>query len=138
METKANREERVSQALKQIGIGAHINGYHFIRYAVLSTMEAMSQNEVGFAMRVCKELYPNIAKHFGKSAVSVARAIRHAIESAMLYGDIDFIHKVFGNVISDKTGKVVNSAFIATLADYLLLIEKRIAENRQEEAQCAK
>lgn len=67
-------------------------------------------------------LYPEVADHVGFTTASrVERAIRYAIEVVWSLGDLEILQKYFGYVVSSRTGKPTNSAFISTLAEWLEL-----------------
>lgn len=58
-----------------IGVPAHLRGYHYIRDAIL-----LSGRDVEMVSSVTKLLYPVIAKRFKTTDQKVERAIRNAIE----------------------------------------------------------
>ncbi|NMB16277.1 MAG: sporulation transcription factor Spo0A, partial [Firmicutes bacterium] len=47
--------------------------------------------------------------------------IRHAIETAYIRGNIEFLNEVFAYTVDSQKGKPTNSSFIATLADRIRL-----------------
>ncbi|MCL2566049.1 MAG: sporulation transcription factor Spo0A [Defluviitaleaceae bacterium] len=109
-------EARVTNMLHEIGVPAHIRGYHFIREAII-----MSVNDIEVLNYITKELYPSIAKKCNTTPSRVERAIRHAIEVAWNRGKVDAIDSLFGYTISTHKGKPTNSEFIALIADKLRL-----------------
>ena len=58
---------------------------------------------------------------FKTSASRAERAIRHAIERAVLNAPLEEWSKVFVNAVSAEKGKLTNSEFIAGVADYIIL-----------------
>lgn len=109
-------ELMVTEIIHQIGVPAHIKGYHYLREGIVmsvSNSEAMSS--------VTKILYPTIAKKYGTTSSRVERAIRHAIEVAWDRGNIDVLNSYFGYTIQNDRGKPTNSEFIAMIADKLRL-----------------
>ena len=114
-------ETRVTAILHDIGIPAHIRGYHYMREAI---MLAVKDAEV--LNYITKELYPAIAKKCNTTPSRVERAIRHAIEVAWSRGKIDAIDSLFGYTVSNNKGKPTNSEFIALIADNLRLELKAI------------
>jgi two-component system response regulator (stage 0 sporulation protein A) len=99
-----------------LGMPAHINGYEYLRFALLRILENRK-----LLHSVTKELYPMIAKEFGSSPSRVERAIRHAIEVAWTRGDPDNIAGIFGCTVLDSRGKPTNSEFLAMIADRILV-----------------
>lgn len=111
-----NVEMRISEFLRQLGIPAHMKGYKYLRRAIKMIME-----DPEMMRAVTKTIYPDVAKYFGTSASCVERAIRSAIETAWVRGNMEYLQKSFGNTIKPDTGRPTNSEFIATVADTLLL-----------------
>ena len=112
-------ETKVTNILHEIGVPAHIRGYHYMREAII-----MSVNDMDVLNYITKELYPSIAKKCGTTPSRVERAIRHAIEVAWNRGKIDAIDELFGYTINNHKGKPTNSEFIALIADRLRLEQK--------------
>lgn len=109
-------ETIVTNVILHIGIPAHIKGYHYIREAIM-----LSVNDTNMINAVTKLLYPTIAKKFSTTSSRVERAIRHAIEIAWDRGDVDTLDSYFGYTINNGRGKPTNSEFIAMIADKLRL-----------------
>ncbi len=109
-------EMRVTEILHEIGVPAHIKGYHYLRDSIIMSVE---RPEVINA--VTKQLYPAVAKKYDTTSSRVERAIRHAIEVAWDRGDIDVLNSYFGYTIHNDRGKPTNSEFIAMIADRLRL-----------------
>lgn len=112
-------EERVTEVLHEIGVPAHIRGYHYSRRAIVI---AVDKPEI--INYVTKELYPTISRDFETTASRVERAIRHAIEVAWTRGKVDVLERIFGYTINTQKGKPTNSEFIALIAD-MIRIEMR-------------
>ena len=112
-------ETKVTSILHEIGVPAHIRGYHYIREAII-----MSVNDMDVLNYITKELYPSIAKKCNTTPSRVERAIRHAIEVAWNRGKIDAIDSLFGYTVNNHKGKPTNSEFIALIADRLRLEQK--------------
>lgn len=115
-------EITVTNILHQIGVPAHIKGYHYLRDSI---MMCVTQPEIINA--VTKELYPTVAKRYSTTPSRVERAIRHAIEVAWDRGDVDILNGYFGYTIQGSRGKPTNSEFIAMISDRLRLRGKRSA-----------
>ena len=106
----------VTNMLHEIGIPAHIKGYHYLRDAIMMAVEDM---EVLNA--ITKILYPTVAKKYQTTSSRVERAIRHAIEVAWSRGKLDTLDRLFGYTVSNGKGKPTNSEFIALIADTIQL-----------------
>lgn len=113
---KDNLEMVVTDVIHQIGIPAHIKGYHYLREAILISLDNPEMLE-----SITKLLYPTVAKSFSTTPSRVERAIRHAIETAWDRGDMDTIQNMFGYTVSVGKGKPTNSEFIALITDNLRL-----------------
>lgn len=106
----------VTDILHQIGVPAHIKGYHYLRDAIL-----LSLHDRKMMGSVTKQLYPSVAEHFDTTPSRVERAIRHAIEVAWDRGDVEVLNAYFGYTIQNSRGKPTNSEFIAMIADRIRL-----------------
>lgn len=109
-------ELKVTDILHEIGVPAHIKGYHYLRDSIIMAVE---RPEIINA--VTKQLYPSVAKKYETTSSRVERAIRHAIEVAWDRGDIDVLNSYFGYTIHNDRGKPTNSEFIAMISDKLRL-----------------
>lgn len=109
-------EIMITDIIHQIGVPAHIKGYHYLREAII-----LSIKNSDIVNSVTKLLYPTVAKNHGTTASRVERAIRHAIEVAWDRGDIDVLNSYFGYTIQNDRGKPTNSEFIAMISDKLRL-----------------
>lgn len=109
-------ELMITEIIHQIGVPAHIKGYHYLREAI---MLSIKNEEV--INSITKLLYPTVAKKFLTTSSRVERAIRHAIEVAWDRGDIDVLNAYFGYTINNDRGKPTNSEFIAMIADKIRL-----------------
>ena len=119
---ECDMEVVVTDIIHQIGIPAHIKGYHYLREAIL-----LSLSDTDMLESVTKSLYPSVAKKFDTTPSRVERAIRHAIETAWDRGDLDTIQTMFGYTVSGGKGKPTNSEFIALITDNLRLKYKESA-----------
>ena len=109
-------ELKVTEILHEIGVPAHIKGYHYLRDSII-----MSVEKPEIINAVTKQLYPSVAKKYETTSSRVERAIRHAIEVAWDRGDIDVLNSYFGYTIHNDRGKPTNSEFIAMISDRLRL-----------------
>lgn len=106
----------VTEMIHQLGVPAHIKGYHYLRSAILHCIEDAEMLEC-----VTKLLYPTVAREFQTTPSRVERAIRHAIEIAWDRGDIETLNAYFGFTVNTGKGKPTNSEFIALIADRIKL-----------------
>lgn len=119
-EQEQTLEDRVTDLIHEIGIPAHIKGYHYLRDAILMAIE-----DLDVLNAITKILYPTIAKKHQTTSSRVERAIRHAIEVAWSRGKIDTLEELFGYTVSNGKGKPTNSEFIALVSDRIRLERKR-------------
>jgi two-component system response regulator (stage 0 sporulation protein A) len=115
-------DRQVTKIIHQIGVPAHIKGYHYLRDSII-----MAVNQPEIINSVTKQLYPMVAKRSNTTASRVERAIRHAIEVAWDRGDVDTLNFYFGYTIHNGRGKPTNSEFIAMISDNLRLERPRTA-----------
>lgn len=114
-----NMDVAVTNIIHEMGVPAHIKGYHYLRDAILMVID-----EISLLGAVTKELYPMIAQKYNTTASRVERAIRHAIELAWDRGNVEMMNKFFGYTINLERGKPTNSEFIAMIADKLRIESK--------------
>lgn len=114
--TDPQLEMMITEIIHQIGVPAHIKGYHYLRESII-----LSVKNSDIVNSVTKLLYPTVAKTYSTTASRVERAIRHAIEVAWDRGDIDVLNSYFGYTIQNDRGKPTNSEFIAMISDKLRL-----------------
>lgn len=109
----------VTNIMHNIGVPAHIKGYHFLRRAIVMAIE-----DISVVDSITKVLYPEVAKSFKTTPSRVERAMRHAIEVAWNRGDVEVLNTFFGYTISNLKGKPTNSEFISMIADRIILERK--------------
>ena len=109
-------ENGVTDVIHDVGIPAHIKGYHYLRDAIMMVIK-----EPDMLNSITKILYPTIAKSNRTTPSRVERAIRHAIEVAWSRGNMDYINSLFSYTVSTGKGKPTNSEFIALVADKIRL-----------------
>lgn len=115
-------ERYVTRIMLDLGVPAHLKGYHYMREAILLSVE-----DIEAVSSVTKLLYPEIARIYRTTAQKVERAIRNAIEVSWTRGNCTMIEDLFG--YSSKTGKgrPTNSEYIARIADKIRLDYKAIS-----------
>ena len=121
-ETSGSLEMKVTEILHQIGVPAHIKGYHYLRDSII-----MAVKTPDIINAVTKKLYPSVAQKYETTSSRVERAIRHAIEVAWDRGDVDVLNSYFGYTIHNGRGKPTNSEFIAMISDKLRLQLKNVS-----------
>ena len=94
---KENLEVVVTEIIHQLGVPAHIKGYHYLRAAILASIDNQELLE------------------------SVTKMLRHAIEIAWDRGNLDTLNSFFGYTVNTCKGKPTNSEFIALITDKLRL-----------------
>jgi len=109
-------ERQVTNIIRELGIPAHIKGYHYVRESII-----MAVRDVSILNYITKMLYPAIAKKYKTTSSSVERAIRHAIEVAFSRGQEEYLEEVFGYLSNNGKRKPTNSEFIALIADKMRL-----------------
>ncbi|GEO25770.1 stage 0 sporulation protein A [Alicyclobacillus acidoterrestris] len=114
-------DAQITQIIHEIGVPAHIKGYHYLREAI-----GIVYDDVEILGSITKILYPRIADRYKTTPSRVERAIRHSIEVAWGRGNMDAIRKVFGYTVSASKTKPTNSEFIAMIADKLRM-EHRVS-----------
>ncbi len=112
-------EVTVTDVIHQLGVPAHIKGYHYLRAAILASIDNPELLE-----SITKLLYPTVAQKFNTTSSRVERAIRHAIEIAWDRGDLDILNAFFGYTVNTCKGKPTNSEFIALVTDKLRLQQR--------------
>lgn len=114
--TGINLERKITEMILDVGVPAHIKGYHYLRTGI-----KMSVEDNAMLDGITKVLYPAIAKAYNTTPSRVERAIRHAIEVAWDRGNLETLHDMFGYSINTAKGKPTNSEFIAMISDKLRL-----------------
>lgn len=126
LEWKAVDEKQyVTRVMLELGMPAHLRGYHYLREAVCMTM-----NNMELVGSVTKLLYPEIAKKFHTNDQKVERAIRSVIEVGWKRGNEELLEEMFG--YSGKYGQTrpTNSEFIMAMADKIRMdCNYLVAEN---------
>ena len=110
-----SKDVQLSKLLKKLGIPVNLNGYNYIRYALLICCENPS-----IMVNITKTLYPAIAKKFNINYNQAERSIRYAIHYSWNNTSHDFIEKVFGFTIAHEKCPS-NSKYLSTILDYIKL-----------------
>lgn len=115
-------EQYITRIMLDIGVPAHLKGYHYLRDAIMLSgkdMEAVSS--------VTKLLYPAVAKRFKTTDQKVERAIRNAIEVSWERGNENTFEDLFGYSATTGKARPTNSEYIARIADKVRLDVKAMA-----------
>lgn len=116
---KGNVTEQTTSILLKLGCSTHLLGYDYVKTAIV-----MAYEDKRILKSITKKLYPEIAKKYNTEASRVERAIRHAIDKMWERGDLDIQEEIFGNTVDPKKGAPTNSSFIATVVEYLHLLNR--------------
>lgn len=114
--TPSDLERYVTQIMLDMGIPAHLKGYHYLREAVL-----ISEKDMEIVTSVTKLLYPSIAKRYHTTEQKVERAIRNAIEVSWKRGNVLIFEEMFGYSSVSGRQRPTNSEYICRLADKIRL-----------------
>ncbi len=119
---EAELKKYVTDIMLNLGVPAHLKGYHYLRTAII-----MAKKDMEIVGSVTKLLYPDVARLFKTTEQKVERAIRNAIEVSWTRGNPQTFEELFG--YSPLTGRVrpTNSEYIAQIADKINL-EMRAVE----------
>lgn len=109
-------EEYITKVMLDMGVPAHLKGYHYLREAIL-----LSGRDMEVVSSVTKLLYPTIAKRFKTTDQKVERAIRNAIEVSWERGNTDTFESLFGYSVLQGRNRPTNSEYIARIADKMRL-----------------
>lgn len=109
-------EKYVTRIMLDMGVPAHLKGYHYLREAII-----LSEKDMEVVCSVTKLLYPTIAKRFKTTDQKVERAIRNAIEVSWSRGNLETFEELFGYSADSGKGRPTNSEYIARIADKIRL-----------------
>ena len=109
-------ERYITRIMLDMGVPAHLKGYHYLRDAIL-----LSGRDMEVVSSVTKLLYPTIAKRFKTTDQKVERAIRNAIEVSWTRGNVETFESLFGYSAQSGKSRPTNSEYIARIADKMRL-----------------
>lgn len=113
---RVQMERYITKIMLDLGVPAHLKGYHFIREAIL-----ISEGDMEVVSSVTKLLYPEIARIYKTTSQKVERAIRNAIEVSWTRGNTETMEELFGYSTASGKGRPTNSEYIARIADKIRL-----------------
>ena len=114
-----NKELRISNILKDLGVAPNLKGYHYLKYAI----EKVS-DDFTIVNNVTKIMYPLVAEAFDTTPQRVERAMHHAIETGWAVADYDLMCTMFGNTVKSKKVAPTNSQYVATIVDYMNMTQE--------------
>ncbi len=109
-------ERYITKIMLEIGVPAHLKGYHYLREAIM-----ISGKDMETVSSVTKLLYPEIAKRYKTTEQKVERAIRNAIEVSWGRGNMETFEELFGYSADSGKNRPTNSEYIARIADKVRL-----------------
>lgn len=119
----AKLRKQITEIMIDMGVPAHLKGYHYLRTAIIITKQDMEV--VG---SVTKLLYPEIARIYKTTEQKVERAIRNAIEVSWERGNVKTFEDLFGYSVQSGQCRPTNSEYIAQIADRINLDSKKKKE----------
>ena len=105
-------EALATDILHNIGVPAHIKGYHYLREAVIITVEDMDVINA-----LSKVLYPQVSRIYQTTPSRVERAIRHATEIAWNRRDQTALDRFFGTTVNKREYKPTVAEFLSAIAE---------------------
>lgn len=99
----------ISDKLDRLGVRKELAGHKYLIAAIAMQSAIRDAPEP-------KRLYGNIAEYYDTTPIAVEKAIRYAIETAWIVGDIEYQHEIFGMSIDENKGKPTNAEFISRLS----------------------
>lgn len=105
-------EKTVTLYLRGLGMPAHLDGYRYMRSAIMLTMD---QPEL--ISPITKRLYPMIAQKYNTTNCCVERALRHAIGVSWRRGSRKLLADIFGYTAEDSSYRPTNAEYIAMTSD---------------------
>ena len=114
-----SQSSQIHNTLLRIGVPPNLLGYSYITYAVeLLLIDPTKMHAI------TKELYVDIAIRFRSTPSRVERAIRNAINVTWLYGNLDYITRIFVNCIRADKGVPTNSLFLSRIYYFIANMEQ--------------
>lgn len=120
-----SRDALVSNVLRRFGLSAKLDGYWYIRTAVLLAMENPYMLHL-----MTKTLYPTVARVYNTKASCVDRSIRHALDRCWICADTDTIEAFFGYALRSGRRRPSGGEFISVITDGMCLMEKGHSRKR--------
>lgn len=109
-------ERIVTGFIMELGVPAHIKGYHYLRYAVVNLLF-----DDRLMDSITKQLYPFVADKYNTTSQNVERAIRNAIEIAWDRGETKGTINSYFCKSEDTYCRPTNSEFISLIIEKIKL-----------------
>ncbi|MBQ3425955.1 MAG: sporulation transcription factor Spo0A [Clostridia bacterium] len=119
-EKKTDIEGNITVFLKSLGMPAHLDGYKYMRSALLFTL-----NDPDMISPITKRLYPALAEKYNTTKSCIERAIRHAIEVSWRRGNKKIISDIFGYDRDNLISRPTNAEYIAMTTDEIRMILRK-------------
>jgi len=116
LDSNSDLELYVTELLHQLGVPARLNGYHYLREAIMMLVDDME-----IAHSITKVLYYDVAKKHNSSMNRVERAIRTAVGVSWERGNTEVFERIFGYSILSGKKKLCNSEYMVQIADRIRL-----------------
>jgi len=112
--TGGGLEERVTNILDRAGFPIHVQGYYYLRAAIVKCAE-----DPTCLGAIEKILYRYTAEKFGTTASCVERSIRSAISETYKHDGFDTLKKILGRMPNFRKDKPSSAELIALISDTL-------------------
>lgn len=109
-----SRSGNIENTLLTIGMPPHLLGYDYIFSAL-----DMILIDPEYLHGITKGLYFDIARKHDTTPSRVERAMRHAIGTTWLNGNMEYINYIFKNCVNPEKGVPTNSLFLARMYYFL-------------------
>jgi two-component system response regulator (stage 0 sporulation protein A) len=116
----------ITEIMLEIGIPAHLRGYHYLREAIV-----LSTQNMDYVCNATKMLYPMVAKQFKTTTQKVERSIRNAIEVSWLRGNPATLKRLFGCTNPVANRRPTNTEYVARIADKVRLDMKALSTHKE-------
>lgn len=101
----------VAQLLIRLGFRSNNLGFKYL-------VDLITRGVAGEKLDpLVKNGYKRLSLETGKTVGCIEKDIQNSISSAWLYGNTDYLYKIFGDTISEQKGKPTNKQFIYTIID---------------------
>lgn len=105
-------EKKIYHLLKDLGVRPELEGYRYIKYALLLLIEKEGN------LKITKQTYPMVAEKFGVTPQSVERSIRHCIQDVCINTPVETLYSILGPDSRHQEVWYTNSNFLARLYEY--------------------
>ena len=114
MRKDRSKTDAIENLLQDIGFPTNIKGYPYLTHAILLiSTDEKNLNSLN------DNLYSKIAEEYNTTAGAVERAIRHAISTTWLRGNLELQQKLFRYTVDPEKGKPTNSEFLSLISNII-------------------